>query len=158
MKYPLRWWAGGSGGGKRSSSVTITLRYFKQALEQIDEVLVHWNKFQVHKCKQRLTKLTEMLQRMRKLKLKSKERFSVIKQKAERRDKVRMEKAETVARVERAIEKELLDRLKLGTYGELYEDLVNLNKNAFEEHLANENAEDNVIAELEDDEFDFEVN
>lgn len=95
---------------------------------------------------------------MRKLKLKSKERFSVIKQKAERRDKVRMEKAETVARVERAIEKELLDRLKLGTYGELYEDLVNLNKNAFEEHLANENAEDNVIAELEDDEFDFEVN
>lgn len=138
--------------------MTITLRYFKQALEQIDEVLVHWNKFQVHKCKQRLTKLTEMLQRMRKLKLKSKERFSVIKQKAERRDKVRMEKAETVARVERAIEKELLDRLKLGTYGELYEDLVNLNKNAFEEHLANENAEDNVIAELEDDEFDFEVN
>lgn len=135
----------------------ITLRYFKQALEQIDEVLVHWNKFQVHKCKQRLTKLTEMLQRMRKLKLKSKERFSVIKQKAERRDKVRMEKAETVARVERTIEKELLDRLKLGTYGELYEDLVNLNKNAFEEHLANENAEDNVIAELEDDEFDFEV-
>ena len=138
--------------------MTITLRYFKQALEQIDEVLVHWNKFQVHKCKQRLTKLTEMLQRMRKLKLKSKERFSVIKQKAERRDKVRMEKAETVARVERAIEKELLDRLKLGTYGKLYEDLVNLNKNAFEEHLANENAEDNVIAELEDDEFDFEVN
>lgn len=138
--------------------MTITLRYFKQALEQIDEVLVHWNKFQVHKCKQRLTKLTEMLQRMRKLKLKSKERFSVIKQKAERRDKVRMEKAETVARVERTIEKELLDRLKLGTYGELYEDLVNLNKNAFEEHLANENAEDNVIAELEDDEFDFEVN
>ncbi len=94
---------------------------------------------------------------MRKLKLKSKERFSVIKQKAERRDKVRMEKAETVARVERTIEKELLDRLKMGTYGELYEDLVNLNKNAFEEHLVNENAEDNVMAELENDELDFEV-
>lgn len=121
-------------------------------------MLQHWNKFQVHKCKQRLTKLTEMLQRMRKLKLKSKERFSVIKQKAERRDKVRMEKAETVARVERTIEKELLDRLKMGTYGELYEDLVNLNKNAFEEHLVNENAEENMMAELEDDEFDFEVN
>lgn len=97
-----------------------------------------------------------MLQRMRKLKLKSKERFSVIKQKSERRDKVRMEKAEVVAHVDRNIEKELLDRLKLGTYGELYDDLVNLNKGVFERHLEDEDAVDNEIADLEED-LDFEV-
>lgn len=116
----------------------------------------YWNKFIVHKCKQRLTKLTEMLQRMRKLKLKSKERFSVIKQKTERRDTARMEKAEDRANVEKQIEQELLDRLKLGTYGELYEDLLNLNKDAFDKHLEDENAVDSGIEELEGD-IDFEV-
>ena len=126
-------------------------------MAQIDEKLPYWNKFVVHKCKQRLTKLTEMLQRMRKLKLKSKERFSVIKQKTERRDIARMEKAEDRANVERQIEQELLDRLKLGTYGELYEDLVNLNKNAFNKHLEDENAVNSEIEDFEDDEIDFEV-
>jgi len=98
-----------------------------------------------------------MLQRMRKLKLKSKERFSVIKQKTERRDTARMEKAEDRANVERQIEQELLDRLKLGTYGELYEDLLNLNKDAFNKHLENENAVNSEIEDFEDDEIDFEV-
>ena len=132
-------------------------RWIKQALEQIDEKLPFWNKFQVHKCKQRLTKLTEMLQRMRKLKLKSKERFSVIKQKTERRDTARMEKAEDRANVERQIEQELLDRLKMGTYGELYEDLMNLNKKAFDKHLEDENAVNSEIEDFEGDEIDFEV-
>lgn len=93
---------------------------------------------------------------MRKLKLKSKERFSVIKQKTERRDTARMEKAEDRANVERQIERELLDRLKLGTYGELYEDLLNLNKKAFNQHLEDENAVNSDIEDFEGDDIDFE--
>lgn len=86
----------------------------------------------VHKCKQRLTKLTEMLRRMRRLKIRGAMKMTTIRQKTERRDLIRLEKAEQRALVDTTIEKELLDRLKLGTYGELYDDLVNLNKNAFD--------------------------
>ena len=53
---------------------------------------------------------------------------------------MRMDKAEQRALVDTNIEKELLDRLKLGTYGELYEDLVNLNKKVFDQMLENEEA------------------
>ena len=38
-----------------------------------------------------------------------------------------MEKAENIALVNTEIEKELLDRLKLGTYETEYNDLLNLN-------------------------------
>jgi len=46
-----------------------------------------------------------------------------------------MEKAEKIALVNTGIEKELLDRLKLGTYETEYDDLLNLNPTAFEIHL-----------------------
>ena len=48
--------------------------------------------------------------------MKAKTKLTFISQKAERRDKIRMEKAEKIALVNTEIEQELLDRLKLGTY------------------------------------------
>jgi protein MAK16 len=105
---------------------------YSEALKQIDEELLYWNKFVIHKSKQRLTKLTEMLRRKRKLKLRNLTRLVAIKKKTERRDDIRMAKAEIKAKVEKQIEEELLERLKKGTYGEMYEDLLNLNPKAFD--------------------------
>ena len=94
---------------------------YSTALEQIDEQLAFWPNFNVHKCKQRLTKLRQMLQRMRRIKLRVKEKMTTIKKKTERRDKIRELKAEKVARIENQIETELLERLKKGVYGKMYD-------------------------------------
>jgi protein MAK16 len=56
-----------------------------------------------------------------------------IKKKIERREAKRELKAEAAARLEQSIEKELLARLKQGAYGDMYEDIVNLNQKAFDE-------------------------
>jgi len=101
---------------------------YAKALTQIDENLQYWNKFMVHKCKQRLTKLRQMLNRIRKLKLKGMPELVPIKKKTERREKIREKKAEIAANVETQIEQELLERLKEGIYGDIY----NYNKKAFD--------------------------
>ena len=111
---------------------------YAKALEQIDENLEFWNKFIVHKCKQRLTKLREMIRRMRRQRIRGMHEIMAIHCGTEQRDDVRMAKAEKRLMIDTEIEKELVDRLKLGTYGQLYEDLYNINPHAFKRHV-NEN-------------------
>jgi len=101
---------------------------YNKALEQIDEQIQFWPKFIIHKCKQRLTKLRQMINRVRRLKLNGMAEITPIKKKVERREKAREKKAEIAANIETSIEQELLERLKEGTYGEIY----NYNPKVFE--------------------------
>lgn len=95
-------------------------RNYLEALQQLDTELDGWPEHMINRCKQRLTKMRQMHIRMRKLAMKQGSRVVVIKKKTERRETNRELKAETAAKVDLAIEKELLERLRQGTYGDIY--------------------------------------
>lgn len=94
---------------------------YAEALSQIDERLIYWSKFMTHKCKQRLTRLTQVAIRMRRI-AKEEERLGErlvpkLAPKIRTREKARERKAEAAAQLEKTIERELLERLRSGTYG-----------------------------------------
>jgi protein MAK16 len=95
---------------------------YAKALQQVDERLIYWPNFLIHKCKQRLTRLTQVGIRMRRL-AKEDERLGEkivpkLAPKVRRREETRERKAEAAAKVERAIERELVERLRSGAYGD----------------------------------------
>mmetsp|Transcript_17935 Transcript_17935/g.30510 ORF Transcript_17935/g.30510 Transcript_17935/m.30510 type:complete len:281 (-) Transcript_17935:53-895(-) len=126
-------------------------RNYQQALELIDEHLEFWGKFQRHKCKQRLTKLHQMIIRKRKLKISqnhTQEQMVRINKKYERRETNREANALKAAQLERSIEKELLNRLKVGTF---YKDIYNLDKKDFENKLDENEVADQTQFEIDDE-------
>ncbi|KAL3748941.1 hypothetical protein ACJRO7_010087 [Eucalyptus globulus] len=98
-------------------------RNCEKALEIIGKHLgnlMYWPKFLVHKTKQRLTKMTQMCIRMRKLALKTREKIMTTPRKEKKREARREEKAEKAAVLDKSVDKELLERLRKGVYGDIY--------------------------------------
>src|SRR6195952_2503746 len=95
---------------------------YAKALEQIDERLIYWPKWLIHKCKQRLTRLTQVAIRTKRL-AREEERLGErlvprLAPKIRRREETRERKAMAAAKVEKAIERELIERLRSGAYGD----------------------------------------
>merc|ERR1712146_46103 len=125
---------------------------FADALEKIDSVLEYWPEHKKNRCKQRLTKLRQMLIRSRRLEMSSQPKLVPIKHKTEKREMTRELKAEAAAKVDLAVEKELLKRLQEGTYGDIY----NFDQEAFSKLTADGEVDDlgdEEDSEDEDTEF-----
>ncbi|KAF5298589.1 hypothetical protein FQR65_LT09684 [Abscondita terminalis] len=120
-------------------------RNFEKAIYQINENLLYWQEYIKSKCKQRFVKITQYLIRMRKLRLRRQKLLVPLQRKIERRESRREEKALVAARIEKGVEKSLLERLKKG----VYQDLYNIPQMAFDSALNEEEIESEEENETE---------
>lgn len=129
---------------------------YRYALMQIDSHLEYWPKFQVHKAKQRLTKMTQYLIRKRRISLRSKTRLVGVKKKVERREQAREKKAVNAAKLESAIEKELLERLRSGAYGDIYNFAQDEYEKALDTHMEENDEMEDEEELVSGDEYEAE--
>jgi protein MAK16 len=131
---------------------------FGEALRQIEENLEYWPTHMINRCKQRLTRIRQTLTRMRKLALRDRQLTLVpVKMKTVRREAAREAKAERAAQVEKAVQAELLERLRQGKFG-IYNYPFNQFNSAVEELPEEEveqemEYEDSVMSEADIEDF-----
>lgn len=129
---------------------------FGEALRQIEENLEFWPSHQINRCKQRLTRIRQTISRMRKLALRDQQLTLVpIKSKTVKRETAREAKAERAAQVEKAVQMELLERLRQGKFG-IYNYPFNHFNSAMDELKENEIEQEIEYAESELSEADIE--
>lgn len=139
-------------------------RNYSKALAQLDEHLAFFPKVLMHRNKQRLTKIHQYLIRMRKIRLKElagrKPRMVRVQRKIDQREERRERKALVAAKLEHSIEKELVERLAKGTYGDIYnfpevpyqKALKSMEENAEEEeeYESEDESEEGMVEYVED--------
>ena len=143
---------------------------------------MYWPNFTIHKCKQRVTKITQYLIKMRRIKLRQEfvlltslswsrtDCFDVgrpkligVKKKLDRREATRERKALSAAHLEKSIQKELIERLKSKAYGDaplnvnesVWQAILDREKGGKEKELEGENLDmvaDETDGEDEDEE------
>ena len=134
-------------------------RNYSKAIAQLDEHLAYFPKVLMHRNKQRLTKIHQYLIRMRKIKLQEisgrKAKMVGIHRKIDQREERRERKALVAAKLEKNIQKELVERLAKGTYGDIY----NFPEAPYQKALnqAEGEKEEAVEEEATDEETDEEI-
>jgi protein MAK16 len=129
---------------------------YSKSLEIVSTYLEHFPKYLQHRNKQRLTKIHQMIIRMRKLKLKNRPKIVTTNTKVDRVEVGKERKALKAAQLDRAIENELLERLKQVTEGEIY----NYPESNYQKVIKKVGAEDELQEdneELEDEDLEDEL-
>ena len=123
---------------------------YNKALEQIDTELQYWPKFLIHKCKQRFTRLRQILIKRRKMKLEGSAEYRVVSHKAERREKTRLEKAKKSA----FIENHIINGLKQNLYEGKYDGIYNVDHNQFRKELEKEGVQNEKEEDFNEEDYD----
>lgn len=122
---PSKWW----------EKIKLSKNY-QTALQQIEDRLQYFPKFLLHKCKQRLTRLVQVATRMRRIAAEEarlgEQLVPKMAPKIKHREEARERKALVAAKLERTIERELLERLRQGAYGDMP---LNVNANIWKKVL-----------------------
>jgi len=127
--------------------------------KQIDKHLMYWPNSIRHRCKNRALKLSQYLTRCRRLALRRQKKIVAVPRKIERRERKREVKALLAAKLETNIEKELLERLKKGTYNDLYSFSQKAFKTALQDEEQSESEyETEKEVEMEEEEDEREKN
>lgn len=122
----------------------------EEAKGQIEKHLEFWSNFTIAKCQMRVERITEIQKRMRKLENSPNQPILLPKKsKKVKRDRNRENRALEVSRLETVIEKELVDRLQQGVYGEIY----NFNQRAFEGLIKEQGGQAQELEEESEEEY-----
>lgn len=123
---------------------------YEEALEQIEKELEFFNPKLIHKCKQRLTKLVEYLERLEHFKEHGRTEFMVRKRKMNKKEKLAALQCLEDLDFEKEIGEELMMRLESGVYGEEMKDRYHKAHEKYLEQKKNEGKKKKYVAMADD--------